>query len=114
MVVDEQNRPKRHVSKTEKDLIRQKLLSYRASILPASTNEFIPVGSTNVLFEFDHYQINQILENCCYVFTMDDLLEYVDLWRNTYANNVMDILGEVLMILIQTSTIWIQILKKWI
>ena len=95
MEVDKQNRPKRHVSKTEKDLIRQKLLSYRASILPASTNEFIPVGSTNVLFEFDHYQINQILENCCYVFTMDDLLEYVELWRNTHANNVMDILAEV-------------------
>ena len=26
---------------------------------------------------------------------MDDLLEYVELWRNTHANNVMDILAEV-------------------
>ena len=46
-------------------------------------------------FEFDHYQIKQVVENCCYVYTMDDLLEYVELWRNTHANNVMATLAEV-------------------
>ena len=63
--------------------------------MPKSTDEFIPVGSANVLFEFDHYQIKQVLENCCYVYTINDLLEYVELWRNTHANNVMAILAEI-------------------
>lgn len=72
-----------------------KKLTYRTSILPISTNEFLPVGSTNILFEFDHYQINQILENCCYLFTMEDILEHVELWRNTHVNNVFAILSEV-------------------
>ena len=95
MTVHKQDGPKRHVLKMQKELIGKKLLNYRASILPARTNEFIPVGSTNVLFEFDHYQIKQVVENCCYVYTMDDLLEYVELWRNTHASNVMATLAEV-------------------
>ena len=95
MTVHKQDGPKRHVLKMQKELIGEKLLNYRASILPARTNEFIPVGSTNVLFEFDHYQIKQVVENCCYVYTMDDLLEYVELWRNTHASNVMATLAEV-------------------
>ena len=44
MALYKQDEAKRHVSKTQKELIRKKLLNYRASILPASTNEFIPVG----------------------------------------------------------------------
>ena len=93
--INKQNGLKRQISKMQIELIHEKLLNYRASILPKRTNEFLPVGSANVLFEFDHYQIKQVLEKCCYVYTIDDLLEYVELWRNTHANNVMAILAEI-------------------
>ena len=93
--INKQNGLKRQISKMQIELIHEKLLNYRASILPKRTNEFLPVGSTNVLFEFDHYQIKQVLEKCCYVYTIDDLLEYVELWRNTHTNNIMAILAEI-------------------
>ena len=77
MIIDKMdNRPKRHVTNAQKALLKEKLLTYRASIFPTSTDEFLPVGSTNVLFEFDHYQINQVLQNCVYIFTMENLLEH--------------------------------------
>ncbi len=45
----------RHVSEVEKALLHGKLLAYRNTLLPSSTNEFIPIGSTAILYEFDHY-----------------------------------------------------------
>lgn len=86
---------KRHVSNVKKGLLHKKLLDYRASLLPTSTEEFIPVSSTAILFEFDHYQINQVLDNCDHLFDMNDIISCVELWRNIHANNVYVALSQV-------------------
>ena len=86
---------KRYVSKDQRDLIQQKLLNYRASLIPVTTEQFLPVGSTAILFEFDYCQIDQVLENCNNLFYMNDIIKCVELWRNTHANMVYTILNEV-------------------
>ncbi|XP_028413582.1 uncharacterized protein LOC114536425 [Dendronephthya gigantea] len=86
---------KRYTSKDQRALLRQKLLDYRASLIPATTEQFLPVGSTGILFEFDHYQIEQVLANCDHLCSMDDIISCVELWRNTHANMVYTILNEV-------------------
>ncbi len=86
---------KRHVSKDQRTLLRQKLLNYRTSLIPATTEQFLPVGSIGILFEFDHYQIEQVLANCTHLFTMNDIVSCVELWRNVHANMVYTILNEV-------------------
>ena len=85
----------RYVSNEQKKLLKEKLVNYRRSLIPATTEEFLPVGSTCILFEFDHSQIEQVLANCKYLFDMDDIVSCIDLWRNTHANMVYTILNEV-------------------
>ncbi len=85
----------RQVSDNQKSMLRDKLLAYRKTLLPCSTEDFIPVGSNSILFEFDHYQIKQVIRHCHYLFCMEDILDHVELWRNTHANNVFIALKEV-------------------
>ena len=72
---------KRHVSDDQRALLQQKLLSYRASLIPVTTEQFLPVGSTGILFEFDYCQIDQVLANCGHLFDMNDIINCVELWR---------------------------------
>ncbi len=85
----------REVSNDQKKLLYEKLSSYRESLLPDSTNHFLPVGSTTILFEFDNYQINQILQNRAQLFNMQHIINKIELWRNIHANNVFLALNEV-------------------
>ena len=62
--IEEREPQKRFVQKDQKEELEKKLFQYRESLLPSSTDEFIPVGSTGILFEFNYYQINQVLKNC--------------------------------------------------
>ena len=78
----------RSISHTQKTRLEGKLKAYRASLLPKRTREFIPVSSTSILFEFNFYQIKQVLENCQYLFNITDIMKYIDLWRAIHANNV--------------------------
>lgn len=78
----------RPVSEIEKSLLYGKLLAYRNTLLPSSTNEFIPIGSTAILHDFDHYHINQMMKKCDQLFNMQDIVRSIELWRNTHANNV--------------------------
>ena len=70
-------------------------MQYRERLLPSSTDEFIPVGSTGILFEFDHYQITQVLKNCDNIFNMNDITDCVEVWRHVHANNIFKCMSEV-------------------
>ena len=93
--VDKEFSRMRYVSNEQKKILKEKLIDYRRSLIPATTEEFLPVGSTCILFEFDHCQIEQVLANCKYLFDMDDIISCIELWRNSHANMVYSILNEV-------------------
>eukprot|EP00112_Aurelia_sp_Birch-Aquarium-sp1_P006879 Seg1751.5 transcript_id=Seg1751.5/GoldUCD/mRNA.D3Y31 product="ATP-dependent DNA helicase RecQ" protein_id=Seg1751.5/GoldUCD/D3Y31 len=78
----------RSVSHAQRTKLECKLMVYRASLLPKTTKEFIPVSSTSILFEFDVYHIKQVLEHCQYLFNITDIMKYIELWRAVHANNV--------------------------
>ena len=79
----------------QQNQLKKKLLQYRDSLLPSSTAEFIPVGSTGIFFEFGHYQIAQVLQNCDHLFTIVDIVDCVEIWRNVHANNIFNAMSEV-------------------
>ena len=72
----------------------EKLVAYRKLLIPRSVEEFMPVGSTSVLFEFSFYQIEQVLKKCHLLFTMEDILSEIELWRNVHANNIYSMLAD--------------------
>ena len=86
---------KRFVRKDQKEELEKKLLQYRKCLLPSSTDKFIPVGSTGILFEFDNYQITQVLRNCDSIFNINDIADCVEVWRHVHANNIFKCMSEV-------------------
>ena len=66
--------PTRHVSEAERSLLYEKLLAYRSTLLPNSTKEFLPVGTTVILHEFDYHHINQVMSKCEHLFTIEDVI----------------------------------------
>ena len=86
---------KRFVKDDQQRELYKKLSHYRASLLPSSTDEFMPVGLNGILFEFDQYHITQVLQNCDHIFNITDIVNYVEIWRNTHANNILKCLNEV-------------------
>ena len=86
---------KRFVRKDQKEELEKKLLQYRKCLLPSSTDKFIPVGSTGILFEFDKYQVIQVLQNCDSIFNIKDNAECVEVWRHVHTNNIFKCMSEV-------------------
>ena len=84
----------RPVSDSQRQQLHQNLLAYRKSLFPKSVAEFMPVGPPNIFFEFGQFQIEQVLSNCQQLFTLDDILEHVEIWRNIHAHNVFLALHE--------------------
>eukprot|EP00112_Aurelia_sp_Birch-Aquarium-sp1_P008878 Seg199.13 transcript_id=Seg199.13/GoldUCD/mRNA.D3Y31 product="putative ATP-dependent RNA helicase R290" protein_id=Seg199.13/GoldUCD/D3Y31 len=86
---------KRCVSNAQRAMLEKQLINYRAMLLPSNTDQFIPVGSSGILLEFGNYHINQVLQHCDHLFTMDDIITCIELWRNSHAKNIFLALNEV-------------------
>lgn len=84
----------RSITMEQREQLHAKLQAYRDKLLPKD-NEFIPVGSAMILQEFDHYQINQVLDKCAMLFNINDITKNVELWHSVHANNVFVALSEV-------------------
>ena len=48
-----------------------------------------------MFFEFGHNQIAQVLQNCDHLFTIVDIVDCVEIWRNVHANNIFSAVSEV-------------------
>jgi hypothetical protein len=53
------------------------------------------VGVQNVFLEFDWLQIIQILQTCHTLFTVDDVLQNVEIWRKHHAVAVLDAVAQI-------------------
>jgi hypothetical protein len=49
----------------------------------------------NILMEFNSFHINQVLEHCNNLFTVQDIVDLVEIWRMQYAIGVLQVLNNV-------------------
>ena len=60
-----------------------------------STRHGITVGVPNVFLGFGCLQIIQIIQTCHKLFTVEDVLKNVEIWRKTHAVAVLDAVAQV-------------------
>ena len=83
----------RVVTSKDKQLLKKKLIQFHHDMLNEVKLE-IMVTCPNILLEFNMFHINPVLDSCHCLFTIDDVLESVEIWRNKYAVNILKIVKE--------------------
>ena len=81
------------VSRKQKERLKEGLKSYRLTLLENYGN-IKPVSYPNILIEFDSLQVRQVLEHCDKLF-ISDIYNYVKIWRQLHANDILAIIEEV-------------------
>ena len=84
----------RVVTSKDKQLLKKKLIQFQQDMLNEVKLE-IMVTCPNILLEFNMFHINQVLDRCHCLFTIDDVLESVEIWRNKSAVNILKIVKEI-------------------
>ena len=74
----------RNVSPEQKKQLRTLLHEYRETLTQHRT-----VSLPSLHTEFYSFHINQVLTNCQFLFTLDDVYRYVEIWRKVYALNIL-------------------------
>ena len=84
----------RVVTEKQKNQLRKKLQQLQQDML-ARVHVKMMVTCPNVLLEFNSFHINQVVERCHHLFTMEDVLESVEIWRSQYAIDILRVLNEI-------------------
>eukprot|EP00112_Aurelia_sp_Birch-Aquarium-sp1_P025275 Seg832.4 transcript_id=Seg832.4/GoldUCD/mRNA.D3Y31 product="ATP-dependent DNA helicase RecQ" protein_id=Seg832.4/GoldUCD/D3Y31 len=87
-------RRRRQVSDVQKEKLRKMLATYAEEFQKASTNSDTVVFP-NVWLEFNDFQINQVLSHCEFLFTFDDVLDFVEIWKNVHAEHILLSVNEI-------------------
>lgn len=74
-------------------MLENKLLEYHIG-LSNQVDVDSMVTCPNVLLEFNSFHINQIVRNCHSIFTLRDVSEVVEIWRQKYAVAISNILSD--------------------
>ncbi len=90
----EGNSHSRHVSDHHKQELIEKLLQFQKK-LGKRLDAKKYVSCPNVLMEFNKFHINQVVNNCHLLFSLHDVHEHVEIWRNQYACIILQIIAEV-------------------
>lgn len=53
------------------------------------------VGVPNVFLEFSRFQIEQVLRNCHKLFTLEDVVTNVEIWRTQHAVGVLSAIAQI-------------------
>ena len=84
----------RPVSSQSKLNLKNVLKSYRRNELNKQLNELDQfVTCSNVLLELGDFFIEQVLENCSKIFTVQDVFKYLDVWRKEHAIAIINIIS---------------------
>ena len=84
----------RQVSKEAKIQLREMLESNKLSLLPEPENAKF-VSYPNTVFEFTNLQVTQAVNNCHKIFSLQDVKDNVEIWRNKYAANILAVIHHV-------------------
>lgn len=86
----------RSVTSEEKAKLKGLLMSYKMQLvemeLKAMTSS---VGIPNIFLEFGGMQISQVLNTCHKLFTIDDVIENVEIWRKSHALGILETIKHV-------------------
>ena len=84
----------RPVSQVQKKLLHTELVKFRNTVISkAHTHEHV-LYPTNLL-EFNNFHINQVLNNCYKLFTVNDILQNVEIWRHVHAFEILNLINRV-------------------
>ncbi len=85
----------RNVSDDLKEELRQKLNLLAKKILmkqvPGENNRLVAVSFPNNVLEFGIKEIEQIVQHAHIIFSLNDVMKYVNIWQRTHALQVLDI-----------------------
>ena len=81
------------VSSVVTNMLQNKLLEYHKG-LSNQVDVVSMVTCPIVLLEFNSFHINQIVENCHLIFSLRDVSEVVEIWRQKYTLAIINILSE--------------------
>ena len=82
----------RVVTPEQKALLKNKLLSYMKLL---SCDMPTPVLFPNVTLEFSYFHVSQVVKKCAHLFSLEDIYNSVEIWRTSYAQQILVILSEV-------------------
>lgn len=83
----------RTVTKQDRENLQKKLLE-----LQQDMRQQVQVNTMvcpNFVLEFNMFHINQVMESCHKLFTVDDILQSVEIWRHHHAKCVLKVLNDV-------------------
>ena len=84
----------RHASKQKLKELEKKLLNLHHDLAKEVETPTM-VSCPNILLEFNSFHIEQVLGNCKQLFTVQDILNNVEIWRHNYAIIVLEIIREI-------------------
>ena len=84
----------RTVTAQDKQNVRKNLLEFMQEMRgQVQVNKM--VTCPNVLLEFNTFHINQVIESCQNLFTVENVLRSVEIWRHHHAGQVLKVISEV-------------------
>ena len=92
--------PTRATSEEQTEVVSSRLSSYHRTLvhdlISKSPSGQVPT-LTNLQFMlgFSDQQITQVLENCDKIFTLEDVMSYVEVWHEHHAYKIMEIISSV-------------------
>ena len=82
----------RHVSEEQRKTLKVELESLKQRTRNNVVSALKPVSCPSILLEFGQIQIDQVLENCNNLFSLDDVLSKVEIWRMAHAKFILNLL----------------------
>ena len=79
----------REVNQAQVSALRERLHSYWLCLLPDNLEQLKPVAYPNLFLEFSSLQVSQTLKNCDKIFSVSDVKDHVEIWREVHANNIL-------------------------
>ena len=86
----------RSVSAEQKSRLKTLLLSYKKELIDDETQSMTStVGVPNVFLEFGGFQISQVLQTCHKLFTLEDVVHNVEIWRTQHAVGILSVMVKI-------------------
>lgn len=82
------------MTKADQQLLKLKLVQLQHDMLKDISTKNM-VSCPNVLFEFNMFHINQILDNCHTLFCLKDVMVAIEIWRLEYAIAILNVIKDV-------------------
>ena len=85
----------RPVTKENKLYLMNALKKFRKDEVNKQLNKLVQlVSCPNVLLELGDFMIDQVLENCYRIFNVQDVFNYVEVWRKEHAVAIVNIISQ--------------------